>query len=381
MIPYGKQSINWRDIRSVKKALKSDFLTTGPLIDQFEQAVADYVNTKYAVAVSNGTAALHIAVFAAGIKPGDEVLVPAMTFAASSNAVLYMGGTPIFVDIDEQTMNIDIEDMQAKITSKTKAIIPVDFTGQSVNIDRIMELAHKHNLIVIEDAAHALGSEYKGRKVGSDADMAMLSFHPVKPITTGEGGIIVTNNKDYYEKMRMFRTHGITKDPSKMINYEGPWFYEQHYLGYNYRLTDIQAALGLSQLKRIDKFIAKRRKIKDYYNQAFKDFDLLETPFEPTYSNSGWHLYIVKLKLDKLKAKKADIFNAFLKENIGVMVHYIPVYLHPYYEELGYSKLNCPVSEKVYEQMISLPIFPGMTNKDMIYIAKVIKMTLENYRL
>lgn len=378
MIPYGKQSINRKDISAVKKALKDNFITSGPTLNTFEREIAQYVNAKYAVAVSSGTAALHMAAFAADIKAGDEVLVPAMTFAASANCVLYQGGTPVFVDTDE-TINIDINDLKKKITPKTKAIIPVDFTGQSVDIDKIMAIAKKHNLIVIEDAAHALGSEYKGRKVGSDADMTMFSFHPVKPITTGEGGVIVTNNKEFYERMLMFRTHGITKDQTKIKESHGPWFYEQHYLGYNYRLTDIQAALGLSQLKRLDKFINKRRKIKDIYNSAFKDFDLLKTPNEPDFSNSGWHLYIIRLNLDKLTVSKKVIYEALLSANIGVMVHYIPVYFHPYYQNLGYKKGLCPVTEKTYDEMLSLPIFPTLKKSEVMSVIKIVFNVLNKF--
>ena len=379
-LAYGKQKIDEDDINSVVKVLKGDYLTTGPIVSEFENSVAKYVGTKYAVAVSNGTAALHMACYAAGISEGDEVLVPAITFAASSNCVLYCGGKPVFIDIDPKSYNIDINKIKEKITNKTKAIIPVDFAGQSVDMDSILKIAEEYNLIVIEDAAHALGSEYKNEKVGSKAHMTEFSFHPVKPITTGEGGVVVTNSKELYEKMILFRSHGITRNSELMIENQGPWYYEQIDLGYNYRLTDIQSALGLSQIKKLDDFILKRREIVNKYNEAFKELKEIGTPFENEYSKSGYHIYVLLLNLDKLKCGRKEIFEALQAENIGVNVHYLPVYLHPYYKKLGYKKGECPVAEDIYNRMITIPLFPSMSDKDVKDVIKAVKKVLNYYR-
>ncbi|MCG3085214.1 UDP-4-amino-4,6-dideoxy-N-acetyl-beta-L-altrosamine transaminase [Anoxybacillus sp. LAT_35] len=379
-LPYGKQWIDDGDIEAVVEVLKGDYLTTGPYIPKFEQAVAQYVGAKYAVAFSNGTAALHGACFAAGIDQGDEVITTPMTFAASANCVLYQGGIPVFVDIDEKTYNIDPNKIEEKITDKTKAIIPVDFTGQPVELDRILEIARKYNLVVIEDAAHALGATYKGRKIGSISDMTMFSFHPVKHITSGEGGIITTNNEEYYEKLLQFRSHGITREKDKLNEYHGPWYYEMQFLGYNYRMTDIQAALGTSQLKKVDQFIELRRKYVAMYNEAFKDIDEIITPFEHEDGQSSWHLYIIRLKLNKLKASRLEIFEALQQQNIGVNVHYIPVHFHPYYRQLGYKKGTCPNAEKLYEEMITLPLFPAMSEEDVHDVIKAAKRTIDYYK-
>lgn len=379
-LAYGRQTIDDEDIQSVVKVLKGDYLTTGPYVKEFEEKVAEYVGAKYAVAVANGTAALHMACFAAGIKEGDEVIVSSITFAASSNAVLYCGGTPVFVDIDPLTYNIDPEKIEEKITNKTKAIIPVDFSGQSVDMDRIKAIAEKYGLIIIEDAAHALGSEYKGRKIGSQADMVEFSFHPVKPITTAEGGIVTTNNEDLYKKMILFRTHGITRDCEVLQDNHGPWYYEQQALGYNYRLTDIQSALGSSQIRKVDEFIKKRREIVKHYNKEFKDINEIITPFESEFSNSGWHIYIIKIKPELLKVTRKEIFQALQAENIGVNVHYLPVYLHPYYKGLGYKKGICPNAEDLYDNIITLPLFPSMRNEDVNDVITAVNKVIDYYR-
>lgn len=379
-LAYGRQTIDDEDIQSVVNVLKGDYLTTGPYVKEFEEKVAEYVGAKYAVAVANGTAALHMACYAAGIKEGDEVIVSSMTFAASANAVLYCGGTPVFADIDPLTYNIDPEEIEKKITNKTKAIIPVDFSGQSVDMDRIKEIADKHGLIIIEDAAHALGSEYKGKKVGSHADMVVFSFHPVKPITTAEGGIVTTNNEDLYKKMMIFRTHGITRDSETLEDNHGPWYYEQQVLGYNYRLTDVQSALGTSQMRKVDEFISRRREIVKHYNEAFQDLNEIITPFEADFSNSGWHIYVIKIKTELLKVTRKEVFEALQSENIGVNVHYLPVYLHPYYKGLGYEKGLCPNAEDLYDNMITLPLFPGMTNEDVRDVIKAVKKVIGFYR-
>jgi perosamine synthetase len=378
-LSYGKQSIDDDDIASLVDVLKGDYLTTGPKVNEFEKAIAEYVGAKHAVVVSNGTAALHAACYAADIKEGDEVIVSPMTFAASANCVLYCGGKPVFVDIDPKTYNIDVTKIEAAITDKTKAIIPVDFGGQSVDMDPIRRIAEKHNLIIIEDAAHALGSEYKGRKIGTSADMTEFSFHPVKPITTGEGGAVVTDSEELYKRLNLFRSHGITRDENFMSNNEGPWYYEQIDLGYNYRLTDIQCALGLSQMDKLECFLKKRKEIVSKYNEAFSSIKEVVTPFEAEYSNSGWHIYVIKLNLDKLTCSRKEIFEALRAENIGVNVHYLPVYLHPYYQELGYKKGLCIEAEKLYESIITLPLFPRMTDKDVDDVINAVRKVVMYY--
>ncbi|OPJ63284.1 UDP-4-amino-4,6-dideoxy-N-acetyl-beta-L-altrosamine transaminase [Clostridium oryzae] len=380
-LAYGRQSIDDNDIQAVVDVLKGDFLTTGPKVAEFENNIAAYVGAKHAVAVSNGTAALHMACFAAGIKNGDEVIVAPLTFAASANCVLYCGGTPVFADIDERTYNLDPNKIEDKITDGTRAIIPVDFTGQSVDMDKIRAIADKHKLTIIEDGAHALGSEYKEKKVGNIAELTEFSFHPVKPITTGEGGIVITNDDRLYERMLLFRTHGITRDEKLMTHSEGPWYYEQLDLGYNYRITDIQCALGSSQMQKLDKFIARRRQIVKAYNEAFKGIDEVITPFEPDYSNSGWHIYVIRLKLDKLKVSRKEVFEALRAENIGVNVHYLPVYLHPYYKKLGYQEGLCPNAESVYQSIITLPLFPGMEKQDVDDVVAAVKKVIEYYKI
>lgn len=373
MIPYGKQTIEQDDIQAVVDVLQSDFLTTGPKIAEFEQTVADYVGAKYAVAISNGTSALHAACFAAGIGPGDEVITTPLTFAASANCVLYCGGTPVFADVDPKTYNIDPEDIRRKITDRTKAIIAVHLAGQPCDMDAIHSIAREHGLIVIEDGAHALGSVYKGKKVGSMSDMTTFSFHPVKPITTGEGGMIVTDNEDFYKKMVLFRSHGITRDDSMMTRNDGPWFYQQFDLGYNYRITDIQCALGCSQMKKLDRFLARRKEIVARYNEAFADCDNIITPYQLSDTESGWHLYIVQVK----NCDRRQVFEAMREKEIGVNVHYIPVYMHPYYQEHGYENVHCANAEEIYSHIISLPLYPGLTSEQQDYVIDTLKSLCE----
>ncbi|MGJ9459585.1 UDP-4-amino-4,6-dideoxy-N-acetyl-beta-L-altrosamine transaminase [Oceanobacillus sp. CF4.6] len=372
-IPYGRQSIDDEDIQAVVDVLKSDYLTTGPAVDNFEKKVANYVGVKYAVAFSNGTAALHSACFAADIGVGDEVITTPMTFVASANCILYQGAKPVFADIDPQTYNIDPNKIKEKITDRTKAIIPVDFTGQPVKLDEIIKIAEEFNLVVIEDAAHAIGATYKESRVGSIADMTMFSFHPVKHITTGEGGIITTNNKDLYEKLTQFRTHGITRDKSLLKENHGPWYYEMQFLGYNYRMTDIQAALGASQIDKLDKFIERRRNIVDQYNKGFSNMNEVINPYQETDGNSSWHLYVIKLNKDLLSIDRKHFFEELRQASIGVNVHYIPVHLQPYYQELGYKKGDYPYAEELYEQIITLPLFPAMTDEDVEYVIDTVK--------
>lgn len=370
MIPYGRQTIEEDDIQALVDVLKSDFLTTGPKVAEFEQKVAEYVGAEYAVAISNGTAALHAACSAAGIGEGDEVITTPLTFAASSNCVLYCGGTPVFADVDSKTYNIDPVDIERKITPKTKAIIAVHLAGQPCDLDVIHKIAREHHLLVIEDGAHALGSVYKGKKIGGLSDMTTFSFHPVKPITTGEGGMIVTNNKDLYQKLVMFRSHGITRDENLMTRNDGPWFYQQLDLGYNYRITDIQCALGCSQMNKMDRFLARRKEIVKRYNEAFVGCKNIVTPYQLPDTESGWHLYIIQVK----NCDRREVFEKLRSLGIGVNVHYIPVYMHPYYQEHGYANVHCPNAEKIYSQMISLPLYPTLTENEQEYvIGKVIE--------
>ena len=368
-IPYGRQSINEDDIKAVEEVLKSDFLTTGPKIAEFERKFADYVGAKYAVAVSNGTAALHIACMAAGIGKGDEVITTPITFAASANCALYCGATPVFADIDPVTYNISPESVESHVTERTKAIIPVHYTGQTCDMDAIHKIADKYNLIVIEDAAHAVGAEYKGKKIGSLSDMTEFSFHPVKHITCGEGGIVTTNREDLYEKLKLFRTHGITREEKFLHKVDGPWYYEQIDLGYNYRITDIQATLGISQLGRIDKFLEKRKKIAAKYDEAFRDFNGIEIPKQAEYSNSAYHLYVIKVD----KSIRKALFEYLRANNIGVNVHYIPVYTFPYYREHGYENVKCENAEKLYESIISIPIYYDLSDEEQDYVIDKIK--------
>ena len=388
-IPYGRQSIDDADIEAVVKVLKSDYLTTGPAVAAFEKKVADYVGAKYAVAVSNGTAALHVACLAAGIGEGDEVITTPITFAASANCVLYCGGTPVFADIDPDTYNISPEELEKKITSRTKAIIPVHYTGQPCDMDAILEIAHKHNLLVVEDGAHALGAAYKGKKIGSIADMTCFSFHPVKPVTTGEGGMIVTDNEELYRRLVLYRSHGITRDKDMMQQYEeqlqqssdpalqeaadmlrgdvidpGGWYYQQLELGYNYRITDISCALGASQMDKLDHFLERRRQIAKKYDEAFADIPQIKTPWQQEGCQSGWHLYMIQT----MERSRREVFEGLRLAGIGVNVHYIPVYRHPYYQRNGYAGVHCLNAEAFYERAISLPIFPGLTGQQQDYV-------------
>lgn len=370
-IPYGKQSIDEEDIRAVVETLRSDFLTTGPKVEEFERCVAEYVGAKYAVAISNGTAALHAACFAAGIGEGDEVITTPITFAASSNSALYCGGKPVFADIDPVTYNIDPEDIKRKITDRTRAIVAVHYTGQPCDMDSIHKIAKEHNLIVIEDAAHALGAEYKGNKIGSMSDMTTFSFHPVKHITTAEGGMIMTNNKELFDKLILFRTHGITRDPKLLSRDEGSWYYEQIDLGYNYRITDIQCALGISQMRRLDDFVAKRREIAKRYDKAFSENPNIVVPFQKEGCNNSYHLYVIQVK----NVNRRQVFEELRVSGIGVNVHYVPVYTFPYYREHGYEAVTCKHAEELYENIISIPMYPGLTLEEQEYvIEKIIEL-------
>jgi perosamine synthetase len=365
MIPYSRQSIDEDDIHAVVEVLRSDWLTTGPMVEKFEQAVADFVGAKYAVAVSSGTAALHCAMYAAGIGPGDEVILPPMTFVATANAVVFQGGTPVFADVDPDTLLINPAEVEKKITPRTKAIIAVDYAGQPCDYDALRAIADRYHLILIADACHSLGAEYKGRKVGTLADLTVFSFHPVKHITTGEGGMVMTNNAEYVEKMRRFRNHGIATDHRQRTE-DGTWYYEMVDLGHNYRLTDFQCALGLSQLRKMPGWIARRREIAARYDRAFAEIPVVRPLKALDDRKHAYHLYVIRLCREGQDVGRSVIFDSLRKSGIAVNVHYIPVHLQSFYEkEYGTKRGQCQVAEAAYEGLLSLPIFPRMTEQDV----------------
>ncbi|MEE0862280.1 MAG: UDP-4-amino-4,6-dideoxy-N-acetyl-beta-L-altrosamine transaminase [Lachnospiraceae bacterium] len=380
-IYYGHQYIDDEDIEAVVDVLKSDYLTCGPKINELEKRICEITGAKYAVAIANGTAALHVACLAAGVREGDEIITTPITFAASANCALYCGAKPVFADIDPNTYNIDPDDIERKITQNTKAIVAVDFTGQAVDIERIKDICKKNNLIFIEDGAHSIGTKYNGKSVGSLADMTTFSFHPVKTITGGEGGAITTNSEELYEKLILFRAHGITRDLNKLENEcHGPWYYEQIDLGYNYRITDIQAALIISQLNKLDLFVKRRKEIVDKYNDAFSDMPELIVQKEIIESDTARHLYIVQLDIDRLYASRFEIFEALKAENVCCNVHYIPVYYFPYYERMGYKKGICSNAEKLYNNMFSIPLYYGMSDEDVESVIEAIRKVISYYR-
>ena len=382
IIYYGRQWIDEDDVKSVTDTLRSNYITCGPKVEELECNLAALTGARYAVAVSNGTAALHCACIAAGIGPGDEVITTPLTFAASANCVLYCGGTPVFADVDPETYNIDPASIEARITEKTKAVIAVDFTGQAVKIQKIRDICTKHNLIFIEDAAHSIGTEYDGHPVGGLADMTCFSFHPVKTVTCGEGGAITTSNEDLYKKLVLAHTHGITHAEEEMEDapHEGDWYYEQISLGYNYRLTDFQAALLLSQLSKLKQFRERRKEIVNRYNTAFDSIPELILQKEIPESDTCRHLYIIRLDLAKLTCTRRQFFDAMSAENVQCQVHYVPVYWFPYYRHLGYEKGLCPNAEKIYEGIMSIPLYPKMTDQDVEDVIHAVTKIVENYR-
>jgi UDP-4-amino-4,6-dideoxy-N-acetyl-beta-L-altrosamine transaminase len=380
-LPYGHQWIDANDIKAVTEILKTDWITQGPIVNEFEQIISRYCHATFAVAFSSGTAALHAAAFAAGITIGSEIITTPITFVADGNCALYQGGRVKLADIQATTYNIDPQNIKKTITSKTKAIIPVDFAGQPCDIDEINEIAHEQRIPVIEDAAHALGAEYKGKKIGALADMTILSFHPVKAITTGEGGMVLTNNQEYYERLQTFRTHGIIKDPKKLQRNEGAWYNEMQDLGYNYRLTDFQCALGISQCKKLDQFIHRRREIAQQYTNAFKEVPEIVTPYEKKDVRSAYHIYVIQLQLEKLRADRKAIFDALRAENIGVQVHYVPIHYHPYYQQnFKYKKGDFPYAEQYYKRAVTLPLFPKMANQDIEDVIQAVNKIIAFYR-
>lgn len=348
------------------EVLKSDNLTCGPKIRELEDRLCEVTGAKYAVVCSNGTAALHMAAMAAGIKEGDEVITTPITFAASANCVLYCGGRPVFADIDPETYNIDPEKIEAAVTEKTKAVVVVDYTGQSVDLDRVCEICRKHGLVLIEDGAHVIGTTYQGRANGSISDMTTFSFHPVKTVTGGEGGAVLTNDETLYQKLLLYRSHGITRDPGQMEREpEGSWYYEQVALGFNYRMTDMQAALLISQLNKLPLFQKRRKEIVARYNEAFGRLPGLFVQKEIPASDTTRHLYILRIVPEKLTIDRKQFFEALAAENVCCNVHYIPTYYFPYYEKIGYRKGLCPNAEKLYEEILSLPLYYAMTDEDV----------------
>lgn len=379
LLPYGRQSIDESDIAAVVDVLRSDWLTTGPKVGEFEEAFAAFVGAKYAVTFSSGTAALHGAVFAAGLRPGDEAITTPLTFAATANCVLYQGATPVFADLEPVTLTIDPEEIAGRISPRTKAILPVDYAGHPSELDQILRLADRHGAVLIEDACHALGAEYKGRRIGSLAHMTVFSFHPVKHVTTGEGGMVTTDNPRYAETLRKFRNHGIDSD-ARTRQSIGQWHYEMVLLGFNYRLPDIACALGIQQLRKVEANLARRRRIAMRYTQAFRDIPAICLPAVRSHVNPAWHLYPIRLNLEKLWGTREQVFRALRAENIGVNVHYIPIHLHPYYRErFGYKGGEYPVAENAYGRLISLPMFHGMSDGDTEDVIAAVRKVLTHF--
>jgi perosamine synthetase len=379
LLPYGRQSVDEADIAAVTEVLRSDWLTTGPKVAEFEKAWADKVGASHAVAVNSGTAALHAAIFAAGVGPGDEVIVTPLTFAASANCVLYQGGIPVFADVQPDTLNIDPAAVEAAITPRTRAIVVVDYSGQPADLDELQAIAVRHDLVLVEDAAHAIGATYRGRPSGSISDLTTFSTHPVKHVTTGEGGLVTTNDEKWAERMHWFRNHGITTDHRQRAE-KGGWFYEMVALGYNYRLPDILCALGLSQLGRLDNWLTRRRAIAACYDKAFAELPAVCSLTVRPDREPAWHIYPILLNLDHLRVDRAQIFAALRAENIGVNVHYIPVYWHPYYAQLGYPRGLCPRAEDAYQRLITLPLFPGMADQDVDDVIEAVCKVVGTYK-
>ena len=365
MLPYSRHFIDQEDIQAVVEVLNSEWLTTGPKVEEFEASVTELVESEYAVSVSSGTAALHAIMYAINVIPGDEVIVPTITFAASANCIVFQGGTPVFVDVDSNALLLDLDQVEDKVTPCTKAIIAVDYAGQPCEYDALRAIADKYGVVLIADACHALGGSYKESPVGSLADLSAFSFHPVKHIATGEGGAVTTNDSKFAERMRIFRNHGITTD-HRQRSQMGSWFYEMEDLGYNYRLTDFQCALGISQLRKLSRYIQRRQEIAQKYDETFAKMPEI-SPLTVRWNVShAYHLYVIRLELEHLRVNRTQIFTELRLRGIGVNVHYIPVHLHPYYQEnYGMKRGDFPVAEAVYERVISLPIFSGMSNDDV----------------
>jgi UDP-4-amino-4,6-dideoxy-N-acetyl-beta-L-altrosamine transaminase len=378
LLPYGRQTIDADDERAVLEVLRSDFLTTGPSVQAFEDAAGALVGAAHAVAFSNGTAALHAAAHVAGLRPGDEAITTPMTFVATANCIRYEGATPVLADVREDTLTLDTAAAAKAITSRTRAVLPVDYTGAPADLDECLALARTHGLVVIEDAAHAFGATYKGRPVGSIADLTTFSFHPVKHVTTAEGGMVTTNDGDHAARLRRFRNHGMTVDVTARAR-TGSWFYDVVETGMNYRLTDVQCALGMSQLRKLPGWLARRREIAARYDAALAELPEVRRPVVPADRESAWHLYVVRFALDRLRVDRAAIFAALRAENIGVNVHYIPVHLHSAYAGAG-ARGRYPIAERAYDEMITLPLWPGMSDGDVDDVVTAVRRVLTAYR-
>jgi len=378
LLPYGRQQLDEADVAAVVECLRGDWLTTGPRVAEFERRVAERVGVRHAVAVSSGTAALHTAAFAAGLGPGDEAVVPPLTFAATANAVLYQGATPVFADVRPDTLTLDPGRVREKLTPRTRAIVAVDFAGHPADLDELRELARARGLALLDDAAHALGAEYRGRPVGGQADLTTFSFHPVKHVTTGEGGMVVTDDAALAARAARFRNHGITTGAAERFQ-SGEWFYEMADLGFNYRLTDVQCALGLSQLAKLDRFLARRAAIAARYREALGSLAGVALQAVAPDVRHAWHIFPLLLDLERLAADRRAIFTALRAEGIGVNVHYIPVYWHPYYQRLGYPKGLCPVAERAYERLLTLPLFPAMEDRDVEDVVTAVRRVITHY--
>ena len=380
-ISYGHQYIDEDDIQAVVDVLRSDYLTCGPKITELEKKLCEVTGAKYAVVCSNGTAALHIACMAAGVGAGDEVITTPITFAASANCALYCGARPVFADINPETYNISPASVEKCVTDKSKAVVAVDFTGQSVELDELLKICQEHKMVLIEDGAHVIGTKYKGRANGSIADMTTFSFHPVKTITGGEGGAVLTNSEEYYQKLLLYRSHGITRDES-LLEHEsdGAWYYEQIDLGYNYRMTDMQAALIISQLDKLEMFSKRRKEIVARYDEAFSELEGTDVQKEIPDSDTTRHLYILRIEPEKFSIDRRRFFEALGAENVCCNVHYIPTYYFPYYEKLGYQKGICPNAEKLYEEIITLPLYYAMTDEDVESVIEAVSK-IANYYL
>ena len=379
---YGRQWIGEDDVQAVAGTLRGDYLTCGPAVTALEQKLCEVTGAKYAVSVCNGTAALHCAAIAAGLGPGDEVITTPLTFAASANCAVYVGAKPVFADVNPETYNIDPDSIEAHITERTKAVVAVDFTGQAVEHDRIREICDKHGLTLIIDAAHAIGTKYNGKPEGSLGDMTCFSFHPVKTITSGEGGAITTNDPELYKKLHLASQHGIVRDQEDFVdkNPEGPWVYEMQTLGFNYRMTDFQATLLQSQLNKLQEFSARRKEIVNKYNEAFADIPELFIQKEIPESDTTRHLYIIQLQLDKLSCTRREFFDAMSAENVQCQVHYVPVYYFPFYQKMGYERGLCPNAEHIYEGIMSIPLYPLMTDEDVDSVIAAVKKIINYYK-
>lgn len=378
LLGYGRQTIDEDDIAAVVNVLRSDFLTCGPATERFERAIGETAGARYAIAVANGTAALHVACLAAGIGPGDEVIVSPITFAASANCVLYCGGTPVFADIDPRTWNVSPDSVRERISEKTKAVVAVDFGGVHVNSDAIRKICNEFGLVFIEDAAHSIGTVRHGRPVGSIADMTTFSFHPVKTVTTGEGGAVTTDDAELARRISLFAKHGITRDPSLMGRADvGGWYYEQLELGYNYRISDIEAALGASQLRRLPEFSRRRRELTVYYDREFAEIPEVSYQYDPLSEDTTRHLYVLRFDLKALGVSRRFVFDALRAENIGVNVHYLPVYRLPYYAELGYDPDCCPEANRYYEEAITLPLHCELSDEDACHVVEAVRKVID----